>query len=126
MGKDVTPTAWMISNRQPYCEEINAPSSLLLAEPTLVGCFATTPGKDHACGIARLGPGACAESAEATYKVFHQLEAVIGQRLEVLVVDFTKDDRGRLWLLQVRTPPPARYHASIQHCVACLLYSKNY
>ena len=96
------PAAWIMSNRQSYGEEINAPDSLLMAAPSLVSRFATTPAQDRACGITRLGPGACAESAEAARKVFHHLETVMGQRLEVLVVDFTKDDRGRLWLLQVR------------------------
>ena len=92
----------MISNRQPYGEEISPLGSLLVAAPELVGRFVTTPAKDRACGITRLGPGACAESAEAARNIFQHLEAVLGQRLEVLVVDFTKDDRGRLWLLQVR------------------------
>ncbi|CAM9697958.1 unnamed protein product, partial [Laminaria digitata] len=100
--RGMPPTAWTISNRQPYGEEINGPDSLLMAGPALLGRFATTPTKDRACSITRLGPGACSETAAAADRVMRHLETVLEQRLEVLVVDFTKDDRGRVWFLQVR------------------------
>lgn len=112
------PTAWMISNRQPYGEEIDHPDSLLLAGPQLLGRFTTTPqakkgGKvsvsnaaDAAaagcCNITRLGPGACVETAEAAGRIKRHLEVVLDRRLQMLVVDFTRDDRDRLWFLQVR------------------------
>ena len=94
-------TAWIISNRQPYGEEINCPDSLLMADPALLGRLETTPTKDQSCSITRLGPGACAETASAAGRVMRHLETVLERRLEVLVVDFTKDDRGRVWFLQV-------------------------
>ena len=113
------PTAWMISNRQPYGEEIDHPDSLLLAGPQLLGRFTTTPlakkgGKvsggsaaDAAaaagcCNITRLGPGACVETAEAAGRIKRHLEVVLDRRLQMLVADFTRDDRDRLWFLQVR------------------------
>lgn len=116
------PTAWCISNRQPYGGEIDHPDSLLLAGPQILGRFTTTPqansqsrrgggggGGDAAaaaaaagpCNIARLGPGACVETAEATERIKRHLETVLDRRLEMLVADFTRDDRGRLWCLQV-------------------------
>lgn len=111
------PTAWMISNRQPYGEEIEAPDSLLLAGPQLLGRFTTTPlankrgrggGGDAAaaatagsCSITRLGPGACVETAQATERIKRHLEVVLDRRIELLVADFTRDDRDRLWFLQV-------------------------
>ncbi len=116
------PTAWMISNRQPYGEEIDAPDSLLLAGPQLLGRFTTTPlankrrgrggggGGDAAlaaagaaagsCSITRLGPGACVETAEATERIKRHLEVVLDRRIQMLVADFTRDDRDRLWFLQ--------------------------
>lgn len=98
------PTAWMISNRQPYAEEIERPDSLLLAGPQLLGRFTTTPlakgfgrggggggggegpvaaGGGGCCNITRLGPGACVETAEATERIKHHLEAVLDRRLQV-------------------------------------------
>lgn len=91
----------MISNTQPFGEETAAPDSLLIAGPALIGRFVTTPAKDRACGIARLGPGACVETADAAARVLHHLEAVLERGIQVLVADFTRDDRGRLWMLQV-------------------------
>lgn len=41
------------------------------------------------------------ETADAAGRVMRHLETVLDRRLEVLVVDFTKDDRGRVWFLQV-------------------------
>lgn len=114
------PTAWMISNRQLYGEEIDHPDSLLLAGPQLLGRFTTTPlakqgvkgsGGNAAstaaaaagcCNITRLGPRACVETAEATARIKRHLEIVLDRRLQMLVVDFTRDDRDRLWFLQVR------------------------
>lgn len=95
------PTAWTISNRQPYGEQTGGPDSLLLAGPALLGRFITAPAKERACTITRLGPGACVETAEAAARVLHQLEAVLERRIQVFVCDFTRDDRGRLWFLQV-------------------------
>lgn len=115
--RGMPPTAWMISNRQPYGEEIDHPDSLLLAGPQLLGRFTTTPlakkggkgsGSNAAnaaaagfCNITRLGPGACVETAEATGRIKRHLEFVLDRRLQLLVVDFTRDDRDRLWFLQV-------------------------
>eukprot|EP00903_Cladosiphon_okamuranus_P014535 g13482.t1 len=113
------PTAWMISNRQPYGEEIDHPDSLLLAGPQLLGRFTTTPlarkrgrasGSTSAnpaahagcCNITRLGPGACVETAEAAGRIKRHLEVVLDRRLQMLVADFTRDDRDRLWFLQVK------------------------
>lgn len=113
------PTAWMISNRQPYGEEIDHPDSLLLAGPQLLGRFTTTPlakrgGKEGSgghetntaaagsCNITRLGPGACVETAEAVRRIKRHLEVVLDRRLQLVVADFTRDDRDRLWFLQVR------------------------
>lgn len=113
------PTAWMINNRQPYGEEIDHPDSLLLAGPQLLGRFTTTPlakkgGKASGgnssnlaantgcCNITRLGPGACVETAEAAGRIKRHLEVVLDRRLQLLVADFTRDDRDRLWFLQVK------------------------
>ena len=113
--RGMPPTAWMISNRQPYGEEIDHPDSLLLAGPQILGRFTTTPlakkgGKVSGgsatnagcCNITRLGPGACVETAEAAGRIKHHLEVVLDRRLQMLVADFTRDDRDRLWFLQVR------------------------
>lgn len=116
------PTAWMISNRQSYGEDIDHPDSLLLAGPQLLGRFTTTPlakkgGKASGgggggsapdlaagcCNITRLGPGACVETADAAERIKRHLEAVLDRRLQLLVADFTRDDRDRLWFLQVRS-----------------------
>lgn len=75
--------------------------SLLLARAPFVGRFVTTPASDRGCSITRLGPRACGETAEAAGRVWRHLEAVLEKRLQILVCDFTKDDRGRLWFLQV-------------------------
>lgn len=107
MEYNLPPTAWIISNKQPFGQQHNNENgepkeSLLLAGPNFIGRFVTTPKREMSCGITRLGPGACVETAMATGKVLHQLEVVLEKRLRVLVCDFTKDDRGRLWFLQVR------------------------
>lgn len=112
------PTAWAISNRQPYGEEINHPDSLLLAGPQVLGRFTTTPlakakGQGSGstgggavtyagcCNITRLGPGACVETAEAVDRIKRHLETILDRRLETVVADFTRDDKDRLWCLQV-------------------------
>ncbi|CAM9791908.1 unnamed protein product, partial [Ectocarpus sp. 12 AP-2014] len=41
--RGMPPTAWCISNRQPYGGEIDHPDSLLLAGPQILGRFTTTP-----------------------------------------------------------------------------------
>lgn len=97
----------MISNKQPYGDEGVNPTNgqsgtLLLASPSTIGLYVTTPRKDRACCITRLGPRACTATAEAAKRVLRHLEAVLEKQLSVLVCDFTKDDRGRLWFLQVR------------------------
>ncbi|CAM9862354.1 unnamed protein product, partial [Hapterophycus canaliculatus] len=54
------------------------------------------------CNITRLGPGACVETAEAVGKIKRHLETVLDRRLETVVADFTRDDKGRLWCLQIK------------------------
>eukprot|EP00752_Nemacystus_decipiens_P003390 g3137.t1 len=117
--RGMPPTAWMISNRQPYGEEMDHPDSLLLAGPELLGRFTTTPlakkwdkasagnagntaANTGCCNITRLGPGACVETAEAAERIKRHLEVVLDRRLQMLVADFTRDDRDRLWFLQVK------------------------
>lgn len=102
---NLPPTAWVVSNRQPYEKENEPSESLLLAGPATIERFVTTPSKHQGCSITRLGPGACEETAEATTRVLHHLEAVLDKRLQVLVCDFTRDDLGKIWFLQVSRDP---------------------
>ncbi|CAN0208380.1 unnamed protein product, partial [Discosporangium mesarthrocarpum] len=76
--------------------------SLLLAGPALIGRFITTPSVVGACSMVPLSGAACRETAEAAGCLRQHLEAVLGRQLEVVVCDFTKDDRGRWWLLQIK------------------------
>lgn len=107
MEHNLLPTAWIISNKQPFGGQgendpgVKAKDSLLMASPNYIARFITTTKRAMSCCITRIGPGACAETAEVAGRLMHHLETVLEQRLRILVCDFTRDDRGRLWFLQV-------------------------
>ncbi|CAM9803791.1 unnamed protein product, partial [Sphacelaria rigidula] len=108
MEHNLLPTAWIISNKQPFGGQgendpgVKAKDSLLMASPNYIARFITTTKRAMSCCITKIGPGACAETAEVAGRVMHHLETVLEQRLRILVCDFTRDDRGRLWFLQIK------------------------